>query len=176
MTCADGRHADHTFEATAKIELILSAGAVKSPHLLLLSGIGDASYLSSVGVTPLVDLPDVGQNLQDHVFLPVSWSVSSNDTLDNIRYNSTYAAELFEQWNTTRTGPLADGPANVFGWLRVDNDTDLFATTPDPSAGPTSAHFEFILSVSAPLTSVHRSACLTIVIGRVCEQSSSDPN
>ncbi|KZV61898.1 GMC oxidoreductase [Peniophora sp. CONT] len=135
-----------TFEATAKTELILSAGAVKSPHLLLLAGIGDASYLSSVGVTPLVDLPDVGQNLQDHVFLPVSWSVSSNDTLDNVRYNATYAAELFKQWNTTRTGPLADGPANVFGWLRVSDEADLFSTTPDPSAGPTSAHYEFIFS------------------------------
>ena len=38
VTCADGRHADQTFEATAETELILSAGAVKSPHLLLLSG------------------------------------------------------------------------------------------------------------------------------------------
>ncbi|KZV68609.1 GMC oxidoreductase [Peniophora sp. CONT] len=135
-----------TFKATAKNELILSAGAVKSPHLLLLAGIGDASYLSSVGVTPLVNLPDVGQNLQDHVFLPMSWTVSSNDTLDNIRLNASFAAELFEEWNTTRTGPFADGPNNAFGWLRVPDNSSIFSNTTDPSAGPTSAHFEFILA------------------------------
>ncbi|VDB94045.1 unnamed protein product [Peniophora sp. CBMAI 1063] len=139
---------NETFHVTAKAELILSAGAVKSPHLLLLAGIGDAAYLSSIGVTPLVHLPDVGQNLQDHVFLPVSWNVSSNDTLDNIRLNASFAAELFGEWNTTRTGPLADGPANVFGWLRVPDNSSIFSGTIDPSAGPTSAHFEFILSDS----------------------------
>lgn len=168
------RRVDETFEATAKTELILSAGAVKSPHLLLLSGIGDASYLSSVGVAPLVNLPDVGQNLQDHVFLPVSWSVSSNDTLDNVRYNATYAAELFEQWNTTRTGPLADGPANVFGWFRVAENSSIFSNTSDPSAGPTSAHFEFILSVCALLVFIQFSICLTSIQGRIREQGSGE--
>ncbi|KZV70517.1 GMC oxidoreductase [Peniophora sp. CONT] len=135
-----------TFNATAKNELILSAGAVKSPHLLLLAGIGDSSYLSSIGITPIVNLPDVGQNLQDHVFLPMSWTVSSNDTLDNIRLNASFAAELFDEWNTTRTGPFADGPANVFGWLRVPDNSSIFSNATDPSAGPTSAHFELIFS------------------------------
>ncbi|VDC04855.1 unnamed protein product [Peniophora sp. CBMAI 1063] len=137
---------NRTFQVTAKSELILSAGAVKSPHLLLLAGIGDASYLSSVGVTPLVDLPDVGQNLQDHVFMPVSWNVSSNNTFDNIRNDATLAAELLEQWNTTRTGFLADGPNNVFGWLRIPDNSSIFSTAKDPSAGPTSAHIELIFS------------------------------
>ncbi|XP_035716441.1 glucose dehydrogenase [FAD, quinone] [Folsomia candida] len=48
-------------------EVILSAGAVGSPHLLMLSGIGPATHLKSVKIEPKVDLPGVGQNLQDHV-------------------------------------------------------------------------------------------------------------
>ena len=114
---------------------------------MLLAGIGDASHLSSIGVAPLIDLPDVGKNLQDHVFLPVSWTVSSNDTLDDIRYNVSLAAELLEQWNTTRTGIFADGPNNVFGWLRIPDNSSIFSNATDPSAGSTSAHFELIFTV-----------------------------
>lgn len=44
-----------------------SAGAVGTPQILMLSGIGDAAELRQVGITPVVDLPEVGKNLQDHV-------------------------------------------------------------------------------------------------------------
>lgn len=53
-------------EVTAKREVILSAGAVGSPHLLLLSGVGPAEQLKKHGIVPVKDLPGVGQNLQDH--------------------------------------------------------------------------------------------------------------
>jgi choline dehydrogenase len=52
-------------------EVILSAGAFDSPKLLLMSGIGDAEYLYSLGIPVVVDLPGVGQNLQDHILAPV---------------------------------------------------------------------------------------------------------
>ncbi|TPX33923.1 hypothetical protein SmJEL517_g03363 [Synchytrium microbalum] len=55
----------------ARREVILSAGAVGSPHLLNLSGIGDKKELESVGIECLVDLPGVGKRLQDHLFAPV---------------------------------------------------------------------------------------------------------
>jgi choline dehydrogenase len=54
-------------------EIILAAGAIGSPHLLLVSGIGPAQHLQSVGVVPLVDLSGVGQNLRDHPVLCASW-------------------------------------------------------------------------------------------------------
>ncbi len=57
-------------------EIVLAAGAVGSPHLLLLSGIGPAAQLASVGVAPRVDLPGVGQNLRDHPVACASWSAS----------------------------------------------------------------------------------------------------
>jgi choline dehydrogenase-like flavoprotein len=60
---ADG--ALHTVSATK--DVVLSAGTIGSPHLLLLSGIGPSAELEAVGVTPVVDLPDVGRHLKDHL-------------------------------------------------------------------------------------------------------------
>lgn len=58
----------------ASKEVIISAGAVHSPQILQLSGIGPAALLKSVGIKPVVDLPGVGQNLQDHLVLSVSYN------------------------------------------------------------------------------------------------------
>jgi choline dehydrogenase len=57
------------FKTKAKNEVILSAGSVGSPQILMLSGIGDAEELESHGVTVMKDLRDVGKNLQDHHLL-----------------------------------------------------------------------------------------------------------
>jgi choline dehydrogenase len=58
-------------------EVLLTAGAVGSPQLLMLSGIGPARHLRSVGIDPLVDLPGVGQNVRDHPVLCASWSADA---------------------------------------------------------------------------------------------------
>lgn len=55
------------YEIIARKEVILAAGAIGSPHLLLLSGIGDARHLQQVGVPVVHHLPGVGRNLQDHI-------------------------------------------------------------------------------------------------------------
>ncbi len=61
-------------KAHAQVEVILSAGAITSPHLLMLSGIGDAADLQKVGIRPKIDLPGVGRNFQDHLLCPVIYS------------------------------------------------------------------------------------------------------
>jgi choline dehydrogenase len=58
-------------------EVILSAGAIGSPQLLMLSGIGPANQLDAVGVRPIVDLPGVGQHLLDHPFVMTVWDTSA---------------------------------------------------------------------------------------------------
>ncbi|MBN3943088.1 GMC family oxidoreductase N-terminal domain-containing protein [Nostoc sp. NMS9] len=59
-------------------EVILSAGAFDSPKLLMLSGIGNAEYLQAMGIPVVVDLPGVGQNLQDHVCVPVPYEATQD--------------------------------------------------------------------------------------------------
>ncbi len=66
--------------AEAELEVIVSAGTIQSPQVLMLSGIGPAEHLSAVGVEPLVDLPGVGENLHDHLLSPVIFSAERTST------------------------------------------------------------------------------------------------
>ncbi|OLN96701.1 Pyranose dehydrogenase 3-like protein 1 [Colletotrichum chlorophyti] len=85
---------------SAKREVILSAGSIQSPGLLELSGIGQASVLNSSGIQQLIDLPGVGENLQDHLRIQSSYQLKSNYTsFDILRSNATYAVEQLALWN-----------------------------------------------------------------------------
>ncbi|EIM81860.1 aryl-alcohol oxidase-like protein [Stereum hirsutum FP-91666 SS1] len=127
-------------------EVILSAGPIKTPHLLMLSGIGDPDVLSAVGIQTIVDLPDVGTNFQDHPLLTSVWSVSSNDTLDELNRNATLQNETLNEWLANRTGADVLSAGNQWGWLRLPDNSSIFENTTDPSAGPTSAHYEFVFT------------------------------
>ncbi|KAL5524154.1 hypothetical protein ACEPAG_8327 [Sanghuangporus baumii] len=130
----------------ARREVILSAGAVKSPQILMLSGIGDASHLSSHSIKSIVDLPDVGRNLQDHPLVTVSWTVNSTNTLDNLTEDATFFQNQLDLWVRNRTGLLGSARSSQIGWVRLPDNASIFSTIPDPSAGLTSAHYEFIFT------------------------------
>jgi hypothetical protein len=84
-----------------------------------------------------------------------SFSVNSSvTTLDPLLENATFAATQLTQWEFNQTGELSLGAANQLGWLRLPNDASIFKTVKDPSAGPTSAHFEFILTVGCSFLSM----------------------
>ncbi|KAJ7613350.1 aryl-alcohol oxidase-like protein [Mycena polygramma] len=129
------------FRKVASKEVILSAGATRTPHLLLLSGIGNKTILQTQNITSFVDLPDVGQRLQDHLFVPFQFLVNSTSTFDPIVANATIAAETFAQYSVNGTGFLVSGLANHLAFLRVPPAT--FQDRSDPSAGTNSAHIEF---------------------------------
>jgi choline dehydrogenase-like flavoprotein len=131
---------------TAEKEIIISAGSVGTPNLLLHSGIGNSSTLSSLGITPVHNLPSVGQNLTDHSLVLLSFLVNSNNTYETAGRNATLAAEQFNQWKTMRTGPLVDNPLSHMGWLRISDNSSIFERFPDPAAGPNTSHYELIIS------------------------------
>ncbi|KAG6861061.1 hypothetical protein C0995_004403 [Termitomyces sp. Mi166 len=125
---------------TASREVILSAGSLGTPHILLNSGIGDSKALSRIGVKPLVDLPDVGTNLSDHSAIANPFVALSNNTFENIR-EPNVTAQLLQQWNKNKTGPLTDTVASLISFHRVTGD-DI--PNPDPAAGPNTPHFEHL--------------------------------
>jgi choline dehydrogenase len=129
---------------TAQKEVVLSAGSVGTPQLLMLSGIGDKSALTKVGITSTVDLPDVGQNLQDHLYITIPYSVNSTQTFDTEVFNQTLFGEMFKEYETNRTGIFANNAiANQIGFFRLPNMSPILRAYGDPSSGPKSPHYEF---------------------------------
>ncbi|WP_374305593.1 GMC family oxidoreductase [Ferrovibrio sp.] len=93
----------------ARRGVVLSAGAVQSPQLLMLSGIGPAGQLSGLGLPVLADLPGVGGNLQDHLQIRLIYRlkrpISTNDALRSLGGRMRIGLE----WLLHRSGPLAIG-------------------------------------------------------------------
>jgi choline dehydrogenase len=98
----------------AEREVLLSAGAIGSPQLLLLSGIGAPDELRAAGVQPRHELPGVGRNLQDHPFVTVIWEVSDRDTL----YGADRPKALAE-WLLRKSGKLSSTVAEVVAFTRT---------------------------------------------------------
>ncbi|GAA5907563.1 hypothetical protein JCM5296_007191, partial [Sporobolomyces johnsonii] len=88
-----------TFTVSASQEVILSAGSIQSPQILELSGVGNASFLESFGISSVVDLPGVGENLQDHPALVVVAKLKDGyQSLDAVSTNATLAAVDLAEW------------------------------------------------------------------------------
>jgi choline dehydrogenase len=116
--------------AHADAEVILCGGTINSPQLLLLSGIGPAEQLLSQGIPVLVDLPGVGENLQDHVMTPIVWG--TKDSSDLLQLASP---ENMAIWQEHRGGPFASNGSEVGGFWCVNG-----GASPDIQfmGGPTS--------------------------------------
>ena len=104
-----------TIEATARNEVILCGGAVNSPHLLQISGIGPAEHLQSIGVPVLHDLRGVGANLQDHYVARVSHRVKDSISINKLSRGTRLAREAL-RFALTGRGALTFGvtTAQVF--------------------------------------------------------------
>ena len=105
--------------ARARREVILAGGVINSPHLLMLSGIGPASSLRDAGVTPRIDSPNVGRNLQDHMSIGVFYNRRHpGPLLKKMRYDRI-ALELARTY-FLGTGITNDLPAGTMAFLRTD--------------------------------------------------------
>ncbi|KAK6434324.1 hypothetical protein LTR95_009489 [Oleoguttula sp. CCFEE 5521] len=91
----------------ANHEVILSAGSFGSPQILELSGIGSKQVLSTASVPPVHENPNVGENLQDHPYMPLGFEVNPGiPTLDDLA-NETIFNAAFDEYLADATGPLA---------------------------------------------------------------------
>ncbi|KAK7005885.1 mitochondrial choline dehydrogenase [Favolaschia claudopus] len=131
---------------TAEKEVILSAGSIGTPNILLHSGIGNTTTLNSLSIKPIHDLPAVGQNLSDHSILYLPFLVNSNDTFETAERDPALAQAQLEEWEKYRMGPLVDSLPSQIGWLRVPDNSPIFDKFPDPAAGPGSAHWELLVA------------------------------
>ena len=106
----------------ASAEVILTAGAVGSPQILQLSGIGNAADLKSKGVEPVADLPGVGANLQDHLQIRAVFKVQGVDTL-NVLANSWWGkAKIGLEYALKQTGPMSMAPSQLGAFTRSSTD------------------------------------------------------
>jgi choline dehydrogenase-like flavoprotein len=105
-------------EARAAGEVILSAGAIGSPRLLELSGVGDPNRLAAAGIEPLHALPGVGENLQDHLQIRPVYKVSGVRTLNTDYARLWKRALMAAEYALLRTGPLTMAPSQVGAFAR----------------------------------------------------------
>ncbi|KAF9258140.1 pyranose dehydrogenase [Marasmius fiardii PR-910] len=130
----------------AKKEIILSAGSIGSPQILMNSGIGDSEDLNKHGIKPIVNNPSVGQNLSDHPVLGNHWLVNEKETFEKLVRNNTFADESLRLWKTKRRGPLVNTITTHLGWFRIDEGSSALREFADPAAGPSTAHYEFVFA------------------------------
>lgn len=101
-------------QVTASRGVILAAGAITSPHLLMLSGIGERAQLEAAGIPVLHDLPGVGKNLQDHLFVPVVYATETPGLKD-----ATSEAQM-SLYMSEQRGMLCSNVGETGGFMKTD--------------------------------------------------------
>jgi len=107
-----------TVTARAAREVLLSGGTYNSPQLLMLSGIGPADHLRAHGIAPIVDAPDVGGNLQDHVHVGVAYATEHMKSFDR-DLRADRLALAFLNWLLLSRGHLTTLPVGALAYLRT---------------------------------------------------------
>lgn len=111
-----------TLRVQASKEVVLCAGAIGSPHLLQLSGIGPAEHLAEHDIEVVHDLPGVGENLQDHLQIRSVYRVSNAKTLNAMASTLWGKAGIGWEYLTRRTGPMSMAPSQLGAFTRSSDD------------------------------------------------------
>ncbi|MEN9688796.1 MAG: hypothetical protein RI998_793 [Pseudomonadota bacterium] len=106
--------------AHAAQSVVLTAGAIGSPQILQLSGMGPGALLQQHGITPVVDLPGVGENLQDHLQIRAVFKVQGVKTLNTLANNWWGKAAIGWEYLLHRTGPMSMAPSQLGAFTRSD--------------------------------------------------------
>jgi len=113
--------------ATARGEVILAAGAIGSPHLLELSGIGQGDCLRDLGIDIVHALSGVGENLQDHLQLRLIYKISNALTLNTLSASLWGKAKIGLEYLLRRSGPMSMAPSQLGAFAKSDPSLE----TPD---------------------------------------------
>ncbi|KAG8218954.1 alcohol oxidase [Butyriboletus roseoflavus] len=109
------------FDLKINKEIIVSAGAYNTPRLLELSGIGNPAILSQFNIPTVVDLPTVGENLQEHPYVVSDFIVQDGVfTFDRLRNDPIYRAEQEKEYRENRTGVYAT-TVSAYGFIKLKN-------------------------------------------------------
>ena len=114
-------------EVSARKEVILAAGAINSPQLLQLSGIGPGALLQQYGIPVVRDLPGVGANLQDHLQIRLTYKASQPVTTNDYLRSPIGKIRMGLQFLLQQAGPIAVGINQAYIFTRADKN----ATRPD---------------------------------------------
>lgn len=114
---------------TARQEVVLCAGAFQSPQLLLLSGIGPAAHLAEHGIDVVKDLPNVGENLQDHIDMVLSYGVNTTDVFGVGLMGTLRLTTAMLRWRRDGTGLLSTNYAESGAFFSVGPDGDDWPDT-----------------------------------------------
>ncbi|WP_323768866.1 GMC family oxidoreductase [Antarctobacter sp.] len=121
--CCDGvmvNRAGRSVTVTARKEVVLSAGAVNSPAILQLSGVGPAGLLQQRGVEVVMDAPQVGENLQDHLQIRAVFKVKGTKTLNVLASSLFGKAMIGLEYAVKRSGPMSMSPSQLGAFTRSD--------------------------------------------------------
>jgi choline dehydrogenase-like flavoprotein len=113
-------HDGHLVDVRARREVILSAGAIGSPHLMQVSGLGPAGLLARHHVPVTVDLPGVGENLQDHLQLRTIFRVRGARTVNTLYRNLFTRAGMGLQYLLMRSGPMTMPPSTLGAFAKSE--------------------------------------------------------
>ncbi|MFL6657999.1 MAG: GMC family oxidoreductase, partial [Massilia sp.] len=108
------------FQATATREVLLTAGAIGSPQILQLSGIGPGAALHELGIKVAHDLPGVGENLQDHLQLRMIFKVSNAKTLNTSAASWFGKLKIGLEYAVWQSGPMSMAPSQLGAFARSD--------------------------------------------------------
>jgi choline dehydrogenase len=106
-------------EFRARRCVVVSCGALETPKLLMLSGIGDGAALQAMGLPVVAHSPDVGRNLQDHLIAKFIWRTRPCGTLNELLASNLRKARMGLDWLLGGRGPLAIGAGEATGFVRV---------------------------------------------------------
>jgi choline dehydrogenase len=155
------RRGPQTLTANASKEVIICGGAINSPQLLQLSGIGPAAVLNNAGIDVKHELPGVGENLQDHYQIRVVYECTRPETLNDVANSVWRKLGAGIRYATTRSGPLTFGAGQVGVFAKTRPDLD----TPD-------VQFHFIpFSAARPGEGLHKYPGFTVSVCQLRPES-----